>query len=81
MKSEEGVASTLVGAVPEAPRPPHVESAALVSTAVGTEPSDTGVHATAEYLLEAGTDLGEYRVESMIGEGGDGHGVRARPIR
>jgi len=53
MKSDQGVASTLVGAVPEAPRPPH---AGLVSTAVGTEPSDTGVHATAEYLLEAGTE-------------------------
>jgi serine/threonine-protein kinase len=69
MKSDEGVASTLVGAGPDAPRPPHV--------AMGTEPSDTGVHATAEYLLEAGTDLGEYRVESMIGEGAMGTVFRA----
>jgi len=77
MKSDEGVASTLVGAVPEARRPVHAESAALVTTAVGTEPSDTGVHATAEYLLEAGTDLGEYRVDSMIGEGAMGTVFRA----
>ena len=64
------------GAVPDAPRPPHTATAsaqdALASTAVGTEPSDTGVHATAEYLLEAGTMIGEYRVEGEIGKGGMG---------
>jgi eukaryotic-like serine/threonine-protein kinase len=76
MKSDPGVASTLVGAGPDAPRPPH-ETGALSTTAVGTEPNDTGVHATAEYLLEAGTDLGEYRVESMIGEGAMGTVFRA----
>ncbi len=76
MSSEEGVASTLVGADPEAPRPSR-DAEAVASTAVGTEPSDTGVHPTAEYLLEAGTDLGEYRVEAMLGEGAMGTVFRA----
>jgi len=75
MKSDGGVASTLVGAVPDAPRAPHVDGRA--TTAVGTEPRDTGVHSTAEYLLEPGTVLGEYQVEGMVGEGAMGTVFRA----
>ena len=50
---------------------------ALASTAVGTEPSDTGVHATAEYLLEAGTDARRVRDREQIGEGAMGTVFRA----
>ncbi len=75
MKSDEGVASTLVGAVPDVPRAPHVNARA--TTAVGTEPRDTGVHSTTEYLLEPGTVLGEYQVEGMVGEGAMGTVFRA----
>ncbi|MBV8760986.1 MAG: serine/threonine protein kinase [Deltaproteobacteria bacterium] len=74
MKSDEGVASTLVGAIPDAPRSPArtgVRPATIDST------RDTGVHSTAEYLLEPGTVLGEYQVEAMVGEGAMGTVFRA----
>jgi serine/threonine-protein kinase len=55
------------------PRTERDSEPGLANTLPGTVVSnDTGVHSTEEYPLEAGTELGEYRIEAKIGEGAMG---------